>query len=244
MSEVDQEARLQREVIASKLAEWARLAAKALTTARTAAAPKFDALKRASVREAQRVKDWGTAKLAEIRADSPQTVEAVPDDSERWWRQGWQKLTQPGVSAKTAALIGEMDGVEFPFHNLIEAKTHALLQLRTAARLGCEAEIQLHAQQCVAQGWPMEFIHAARNGIRNPGFSEQENLLLRYADDIARTPTDVDLQTSRELRRHFTQPQIAEITASICYENFRARYRNALSFQTELTAELEAFSRR
>ena len=244
MSEVDQEARLQRELIASKLTEWTRLAAKGLTSARTAATPKFDALKRASVRGAHRVKDWGAAKLAEIRADSPKTVEAVADDSERWWRQGWQKLTQPGMSSKTATVIAEMDAVEFPFQNLIEAKTHALLQLRSAARLGCEAEIQLHAQQCVAQGWPMELIHAARNGVRNPGFTDQENLLLRYADDIARTPTDVDLQTSRELRRHFTQPQIAEITASICYENFRARYRNALSFQSELTAELEAFSRR
>jgi alkylhydroperoxidase family enzyme len=79
-------------------------------------------------------------------------------------------------------------------------------------------------------------IRAARSGS-DLGFSEREGLLLRYADDITRTPIDVDLQVFRQLRRHFTHEQIVEITATICYENFRTRFRNAMGVEAGVPEE-------
>jgi alkylhydroperoxidase family enzyme len=129
------------------------------------------------------------------------------------------------------------DFMESLIQRSIDARLHALLQLRTACRVGCEATADLKSDACAVYGWSPELIRAARKGATTLGFSERENLVLRYADDITRTPTDVDLLVSRQLRRHFTHDQIVEITAAICYENFRTRFRAAMAGQTTLQQE-------
>jgi alkylhydroperoxidase family enzyme len=61
-------------------------------------------------------------------------------------------------------------------------------------------------------------------GTKSGCFSESETLLLRYAADMTRTPIDVDPQVIRELRLHFTEAELEELTVSIAYENLRARF--------------------
>jgi alkylhydroperoxidase family enzyme len=41
---------------------------------------------------------------------------------------------------------------------------------------------------------------------------------------MTRTPIDVDPQVIRELRVHFTEAELEELTVSIAYENLRARF--------------------
>lgn len=131
------------------------------------------------------------------------------------------------------------DFTESLIQRSLDAKLHALLQLRTACRVGCEAAADSKSDACAIYGWSPELIRAARKGATTLGFSERENLVLRYADDITRTPTDVDLLVSRQLRHHFTPDQIVEITAAICYENFRSRFRAAMAGQTSLQPQLQ-----
>lgn len=113
-------------------------------------------------------------------------------------------------------------------------RLHALLALRSAVRIACVATIDLKAEECVKYGWSADQISAVLDGASHPAFNAGENLLLQYADDITRTPIDVDLQVFRKLRHHFTEEQIAEATASICYENFRTRYNNAMGNANQL----------
>jgi hypothetical protein len=139
--------------------------------------------------------------------------------------------------AVAVPIFAGQDFMESLIQRSVDAKLHALLQLRTACRVGCEATTDLKSDACAIYGWSSELIRAARKGATTLGFSERENLVLRYADDITRTPTDVDLLVSRQLRHHFTYDQIVEITAAICYENFRARFRAAMAGQTTLKQE-------
>jgi len=118
----------------------------------------------------------------------------------------------------------------------LSPKLHALLGLRSAVRIACVAAMELKAEECVRHGWSSEQISAVLDGASHPTLTPGENLLLQYADDITRTPIDVDLQVFRKLREHFTQEQIAEATSSICYENFRTRYNNAMGIANPLTA--------
>jgi hypothetical protein len=157
-------------------------------------------------------------------------------------RRGWKKLKRGSASEPLVPLFCGPDFMESLFQRSIDPKLHALLQLRTAVRLGCDATAEVRSEACLLHSWPAELIAAAQNGGSNPVFSEQENLLLRYADDITRTPIDVDLQVFRQLRRHFTHDQIVEITASICYENFRTRFRNALGVERSTREEPSAES--
>ncbi len=54
------------------------------------------------------------------------------------------------------------------------------------------------------------------------GFAPQEIALLRMADAMADTPSNVDDELYAELRRHFPEEQLIELAASAALENSRA----------------------
>ena len=56
------------------------------------------------------------------------------------------------------------------------------------------------------------------------GFAPPEAALLRMADAMADTPSNVSDELYTELRRHFSEEQLIELAASAAQENFRARY--------------------
>jgi alkylhydroperoxidase family enzyme len=55
-------------------------------------------------------------------------------------------------------------------------------------------------------------------------FVPAEAALLRMADAMADTPSNVSDELYTELRRHFSEEQLIELTATASFENFRARY--------------------
>jgi alkylhydroperoxidase family enzyme len=66
-------------------------------------------------------------------------------------------------------------------------------------------------------------IAAIRDG-RADGFAPAETALLRMADAMADTPSNVSAELYAELRRHFSEEQLIELAATAAQENFRARY--------------------
>jgi len=68
-----------------------------------------------------------------------------------------------------------------------------------------------------------EEIDAIREG-RLEGFSAPEVALLRMADAMADTPSNVSDELYADLRRHFSEEELMELAASASLENFRARW--------------------
>jgi alkylhydroperoxidase family enzyme len=66
-------------------------------------------------------------------------------------------------------------------------------------------------------------IAVIRNGNLE-GFAPPEAALLRMADALADTPSNVSDELYAELRRHFSEEQLIELAAAAAQENFRARY--------------------
>ena len=64
-------------------------------------------------------------------------------------------------------------------------------------------------------------------------FSDEENTALEYAEEMTRTPVEVSDDLFAKLRQHFSENQIVELTASIAYENFRARFDHALGIGSD-----------
>ena len=56
------------------------------------------------------------------------------------------------------------------------------------------------------------------------GFAPAEKALLRMADAMAETPSNVSDELYAELRRHFSEEALIELAASAAQENYRARY--------------------
>ena len=64
-------------------------------------------------------------------------------------------------------------------------------------------------------------------------FSDLEKLVLRYSIAMTNTPVEVPDSLFAELRRHFDDRQIVELTGAIAWENYRARYGHALGLESQ-----------
>lgn len=64
-------------------------------------------------------------------------------------------------------------------------------------------------------------------------FSEAERLALEYAERITYTDRKVDDALVEDLKRHFTDAQIVELTAAIAMENFRSKFNPPLGIEAQ-----------
>jgi alkylhydroperoxidase family enzyme len=72
----------------------------------------------------------------------------------------------------------------------------------------------------------------------HPAFSERERVALAYAEMVTISPDDVTDEQFAELRRHFTDREVVELTAQAALENFRARFNRALRVEADGFAHL------
>ena len=64
-------------------------------------------------------------------------------------------------------------------------------------------------------------------------FSPLEKSVLAYADAMTRTPLEVSDALFAGLRARFDEAQMVELTASIAWENYRARFNHAFGLEAE-----------
>ena len=64
-------------------------------------------------------------------------------------------------------------------------------------------------------------------------FSETEKLALEYADAMTQTPVEVPDALFAKLREKFTDAQLVELTATLAWENYRARFDHAFGVEAE-----------
>jgi alkylhydroperoxidase family enzyme len=63
--------------------------------------------------------------------------------------------------------------------------------------------------------------------------NERERVAIEYAEEMSKTPVRVSDELFERLKKHFSDEQIVELTASIAYENYRARFNHALEIKSE-----------
>jgi alkylhydroperoxidase family enzyme len=64
-------------------------------------------------------------------------------------------------------------------------------------------------------------------------FSETERLVLEYADAMTQTPVEVPDALFAKLREKFADAQLVELTATLAWENYRARFDHAFGIEAE-----------
>ena len=64
-------------------------------------------------------------------------------------------------------------------------------------------------------------------------FSQAERLALEYAERITYTDQKVDDALFAELKKHFSDGQIVEMTAAIAMENFRSKFNPPLAIEAQ-----------
>jgi len=64
-------------------------------------------------------------------------------------------------------------------------------------------------------------------------FSPLEKLVLDYAVAMTKTPVEVPDAHFAQLRAHFADAEIVELTAAVAWENYRARFDHALGIEAQ-----------
>ncbi len=64
-------------------------------------------------------------------------------------------------------------------------------------------------------------------------FSPMERVALEYAERITTTGQKVDDELFAELKLHFSEGQIVELTAAIAMENFRSKFNPPLGIEAQ-----------
>jgi alkylhydroperoxidase family enzyme len=67
----------------------------------------------------------------------------------------------------------------------------------------------------------------------SPHFNSEEKVVLRLAVSLSRTPSEVSNELYGELRGRFSERELVELSAAICWENYRARFNRTFAVASE-----------
>jgi alkylhydroperoxidase family enzyme len=76
-------------------------------------------------------------------------------------------------------------------------------------------------------------MEALADYANSPLFSDLEKTVLQYADAMTHTPVEVPDALFERLREKFGEAGMVELTATIAWENYRARFDHAFGIEAE-----------
>lgn len=83
------------------------------------------------------------------------------------------------------------------------------------------------------QGLTEEKLAALQDYEASQAFGPLEKAALRYADGMTSTPVDVPQELFDRLAALLSEQQLVELTSSIAWENYRARFDHAFEIESE-----------
>jgi AhpD family alkylhydroperoxidase len=101
----------------------------------------------------------------------------------------------------------------------VDERLKNLVELKGAQMIGCEFCVDLGSQICRNSGLSDEELLALPRYRQSELFSEREKLALDYAVAVMRTPVEVTEELFAQLKEHFSDKQLVEITAHLTVVN-------------------------
>jgi AhpD family alkylhydroperoxidase len=152
-------------------------------------------------------------------------------------RQSGGKMPEPfAVQAHHPRLLKGYGALELAFMHSHRAprKLKELAELKAAALCGCEWCMDFGSWLAGHPGGVTEEQMRELPSFReSDAFTEEEKLVLEYAECISRTPVEVSDELFQHLRRRFDEAQLIELTYAAALENLRARFNWALGIEPQ-----------
>ena len=115
----------------------------------------------------------------------------------------------------------------------VDRRLKSLAMLRTAQLIGCEWCLDFGSHLAVEGGVPEEDLRELSLWRTSDRFSEVDRIVLEYAEGMTRTPVAVSDELFAQLREHFDERQMVELTLAISAENLHARTNWAFGIEGE-----------
>jgi alkylhydroperoxidase family enzyme len=101
----------------------------------------------------------------------------------------------------------------------IDERLKNLVELKGAQMIGCEYCVDLGSQICRNSGLSDNALLALPRYRQSDLFTDREKLALDYAVAVMRTPVEVTDELFAEMKQHFSDQQLVEITAHLMVVN-------------------------
>jgi AhpD family alkylhydroperoxidase len=117
------------------------------------------------------------------------------------------------------------------FHSTLDDRTRELVIMRVASLTGCEYVWKVHeAQYALPAGLTPPEVAALREGSRSAAFDARERALLAYVEAMTRDVAVTD-GVFVEMKRHFDDRTIVEVTVLVGAYNMQTRVLRALGIE-------------
>ena len=93
--------------------------------------------------------------------------------------------------------------------------------------------MDINASRGMHEGASEDKIRAIDQAATSPLFDEVERAAIAYAEAMTITGQRVSDDFFARIRKHFSEPQIVELTAAIALENFRSKFNVALGIEAQ-----------
>jgi AhpD family alkylhydroperoxidase len=130
----------------------------------------------------------------------------------------------PKVFAALALLYGAFDRRSSP----IEPALRTLLTVRVSQINGCTFCVDLNSAIGLRQGLDPDKLSALSRFAESPMFTEREKAALSYAEDVTYSDRQPTLAHFEQLRRHFNEDAVIELTGLIAFQNLSSKFNAAL----------------
>jgi len=163
---------------------------------------------------------------------APPDVRAVYESATRKYGQ----LPIPvAVTAHHPEVFAAYTGFERAFRRAsrMDPRLMTLVVIKVASLVGCPFGTDIGSAIGRANGVTDAQLRALPEYRTSPRFSEVERLVLDFAVAMTATPVDVSDALFAALRQHFNDEQLVELTATVAWENYRARFDHALGIEAQ-----------
>ena len=151
-------------------------------------------------------------------------------------RQFGGRLPEPvRVYAHHPLFMHAYGAFEFAFQRSNKAPEHLkmLAEMKAAARTGCEWCLDFGTWLSRGEGITERKLTELHRFRESDAYSEEEKLVIEYAEAMSNTPVDVSDELVARLRERFSDAQIVELTWAAAIENMRARINYALGIESQ-----------
>jgi alkylhydroperoxidase family enzyme len=101
----------------------------------------------------------------------------------------------------------------------VDERVKNLVELKGAQMIGCEYCVDLGSQICRHSGFSDDELLALSRYRHSDLFSEREKLAFDYTVAVMRTPVEVTDELFAQMKEHFSDEQLVEITALLTLVN-------------------------
>ena len=142
---------------------------------------------------------------------------AVLDSALLWARS-------PKLFLGVAFLYGMIDRKNSPISPVLRS----LVTVRVSQLNGCRFCVDLNSATLLRRGVDLEKVNALDNWQQSPLFTDTERIALEYAEAVTLRSSAIDDGLIQQLKSHFDENAVVELTALIGFQNLSSKFNSAL----------------